>query len=131
VATAEACYSGGARPADRVELVDEDDCRGRLLRLGEQVTHARRPDTDDRLDELGGGQREERHVRLARDRPREQGLPGAGWAREEHAVRNPATELSVPLRMTQEVDDLCQLRLRFVDARHVRERDAVAGRLVS
>ena len=46
-------------------------------------------------------------------------------------MRNPATELSVPLRMTQEVDDLCQLRLRFVDARHVRERDAVAGRLVS
>ena len=46
-------------------------------------------------------------------------------------MRNPATELSVPLRMTKEVDHLCQLRLRFVDARHVRERDAVASRLVS
>ncbi len=32
--------------------------------------------------------------------------------------------------MPQEVDDLRQLRLRFVDPRDVRECDAIAGRLV-
>ena len=42
VAAAEARDPGRARPADRVELVDEDDRRRRLLRLREQVAHARR-----------------------------------------------------------------------------------------
>ena len=92
VAAAEAGDAGRARAADRVELVDEHDRRGGLLRLREQVAHARRADADDRLDELGRRHREERHVGLARDRPREQRLAGAGRAREQHAVRDPAAE---------------------------------------
>jgi len=56
-----------ARAADRVELVDEDDRRGCLLGLGEQVSHPRSPDAHDRLDELGGRDREERRVCLAGD----------------------------------------------------------------
>ena len=66
-----------ARAADRVELVDEDDRRRGLLGLGEQVADARRADADDRLDELRGGDREERGVRLAGDRPRQQRLAGS------------------------------------------------------
>ena len=71
------------------------------------------------------------HVRLARDRPREQRLARARRAGEQDAVRDPAAELLVLLGMTQEVDDLRQLRLRLVDPGDVRERDPVAGRLVS
>ena len=86
-----------ARAADRVELVDEDD-RGRgLLGLREQVAHARGADADDRLDELRRRDREERGVRLARDRAREQRLAGPRRAREEHAVRHPPAEAPVAL----------------------------------
>ena len=67
-----------ARAADRVELVDEDDRRRGLLGLGEQVAHARGADADDRLDELRGRDREERGVRLAGDRARQQRLAGPG-----------------------------------------------------
>ena len=74
VAAAEAGNTRRARSADRVKLVDEHDRRRSLLRLGEEVAHTRCADTDDRLDELGRRHREERDVRLTRDRPREQGL---------------------------------------------------------
>ena len=46
-------------------------------RLREQVAHARGADADDRLDELRRRDREERGVRLAGDRAREQRLAGA------------------------------------------------------
>src|SRR6185312_6553709 len=131
VAAAEAGRAGGARAADGVELVDKDDRRRGFLRLGEEVANARGADPDDRLDELGGGLREERHLSLARDRPGQQRLAGSGRAREQHAVRDPATELAVLLGVAQEVDDLCQLRLRLVDSRDVREGDPVARELVA
>ena len=113
-----------ARAADRVELVDEDDRRRRLLGLGEQVAHPRGADADDRLDELRSGDREERRVRLARDRAREQRLAGAGRAREQHAVGHAPAQASVALGVSQEVDDLRQLGLGLVDPGDVVEGDA-------
>ena len=112
-----------ARAPDRVDLVDEDD-RGRVLaRLLEQIAHARRADADDHLDELRGAHREEGHARLAGDRPREQRLAGAGRADEQHALRRGSAEARVLLGLLQEVDDLDQLVLGFVDARDVLEGD--------
>ena len=87
VAAAEpAAAAAGA--ADRVELVDEDDRRGGLLGLLEQVAHARGADADDHLDELRGGRREERHAGLARDRAGQQRLAGARRAGQQHAARD-------------------------------------------
>jgi hypothetical protein len=60
-----------ARLAERIELVDEDDARRGLLRLFEQVAHARRADADEHLDECRAADREERHRRLAGDGARE------------------------------------------------------------
>ena len=125
VSAAESCDPGSSRPPDRVELVDEDDRRRSLLRLSEQIPHARGAHSDDRLDELGRGDREEGSVGLTRNGSCEERLAGARRAREQHAVRNPATELSVLLRMAEEVDDLAQLLLRLVDARNVLEGHAV------
>merc|ERR1719258_242192 len=59
-----------ARAADGVDLVDEDDARRVLLRLAEEVTHARGTHADEHLDELGARGRDEGHARLARDRAR-------------------------------------------------------------
>ena len=120
-----------ARTADRVELVDEDDRRRLLLRLAEQVAHARGADADDRLDELRGRHREERRARLAGDGPREQRLAGSGRPAQEDAARDPAAEPAVLLRVAQEVDDLGQLLLRLVDAGDVGERHGLAARLVA
>jgi hypothetical protein len=58
-------------------------------------------------------------------------LPVPGQTREQHTMRYPTAELLVLLWMTQEVDDLHQLRLRLVDPGDVRECDAIARRLVS
>src|SRR5438477_251413 len=78
--------------ADRVDLVDEDDAWGVALRLIEQVTHPRRADADEHLDELGARDREERHAGLAGDRAREHRFAGAGRPDQEHAARDPRAE---------------------------------------
>ncbi len=126
VAAAEAGRAGGTRAADRVELVDEHDGgRGRLC-LREEVADAGCADADDRFDELGCGQREERHSRLARDRAGEERLPGPGRAAQKDPVGDPAAEPKVFLRAAKEVDDLGELVLRLIDPRDVREGDGLA-----
>ena len=121
VAAAEA---GAAMAADRVDLVDEDDAGGVLLRLLEHVAHAGGADADEHLDEVRAGDGEERHVGLARDRTGGQGLTGAGRADEQHAARNAAAEALEFLRIAQELHDLLQVLLGLVDAGDVVEGDA-------
>src|SRR5262249_17769379 len=69
-----AAESGTAVTADGVDLVDEDDRGRRVLRLLEQVAHARRADADEHLDEIGAADREERHARFTGDGLRKQRL---------------------------------------------------------
>ena len=121
VAAAEA---GAAMAADRVDLVDEDDAGGVLLRLLEHVAHAGGADADEHLDEVRARDGEERHVGLARDGSRRQGLTGAGRADEQHAARNAAAEALEFLRIAQELHDLLQVLLGLVDAGDVVEGDA-------
>ncbi len=120
VTTAEA---GAAMAADRVDFVDEDDAGRMLLGLLEHVAHARGADADEHLDEVGTGDREERHLGFARDGARQQRLAGAGRAHHEHALRNLAAQLLELGRVLEEVDDLAHFLLGLVDARDVREGD--------
>src|SRR5581483_8013910 len=60
-----AADTGAAMAADRVELVDENDARRRLLFLLEQIAHAAGAETDEHLDEVRAGNREERNAGLA------------------------------------------------------------------
>ena len=85
------------RAADRVKLVDEDDCRRCRLGLAEKVAHAGGADADDRLDEFRGGDREEGRVGLARHGPGEQRLPRPWSAEQQNAVGHPSAELLVAL----------------------------------
>ena len=57
--------AGAPALADGIDLVDEDDRGCRLARRREEISHPRRADADEQLDEAGPGQREERHVRFA------------------------------------------------------------------
>src|SRR5262249_25589508 len=102
VAAAEA---RAAVPADGVDLVHEDDARGGLLGLLEQVAHARGADADEHLDEVGAGDGEERHASLAGHRPREQRLTGAWRAVEQDALRDPRAERLELLRVLEELLD--------------------------
>ncbi len=111
-----------AGPSDGVDLVDEHDGGRDLARLGEQLPDPARADAHDHLDELRGRGREERHPRLPRDRPRQQRLARAGRAREQHSPGHPGAHLPVGVRVLQEVDDIVELALDLVDARHVLER---------
>jgi hypothetical protein len=121
VAAGDVRASGRARSADRVEFVDEDDRRGFVLGLLEQVTHPRGANPDDHLDELGGRDLKERHAGLPRHRAGHQRLPGARTSGQQHAARHPAPQPGEPGRVAQEVDDLGQVPLGLVDPGHVVE----------
>jgi hypothetical protein len=95
----------------------------RLLGLLEQVAHARSADADEHLDEVGAGDREERHARLACDRARQQRLTGAGRAVEQDALRDPRAQRLELLRVLEELLDLLELLDGLVDARDVLEAD--------
>ena len=131
VSAADPTHVSRARAADRVELVDEDDRRRRLLGLLEQIANARRADADDRLDELRGRDREEGGLRLAGDRAGQQRLAGSRRPIEQHAARDARAELGVALRVLEEVHHLDQLVLGLVDPGHVLEADPFlrAGRV--
>src|SRR5690606_35542101 len=101
-----AAEAGAALAADRVDLVDEDDARRVLLGLLEQIAHAGGADTDEHLDEVGTGDRVERHPGLTGDRARQQRLAGAGWAVEQHALGDLRPERLVAAGVLQEVLDL-------------------------
>ena len=125
VAAADPAHVARARAADRVQLVDEDDRRRRLLGLLEQVAHARGAHAHDRLDELRGRHGEEGGVSLARDRAGQQRLAGSGRPVEQRAARDSGAELRVALRVLEEVHDLHQLVLGVIDSGHVVEGDSL------
>ena len=85
---------------NRVNLVDEDDAWCMLLGLLEHVAHPRCADTDEHLDEVRAGDREERNFRLARDGARKQRLTGSGGPYHQHSARDLAAELLKLRRIT-------------------------------
>ncbi len=120
VAAAEA---GAAVASDGVDLVHEDDARGVLLGLLEEVAHARGADADEHLDEVRARDREERHARLAGDRAREERLAGARRPVQQHALGYTRAERLEFLRVLEELLYLVQLLDRLVDAGDIAEGD--------
>jgi hypothetical protein len=88
---------------------------------------SRRADANEHLHELGAGDGEEGHLRLARHRLGEQRLARAGRAHQQHALGHPPAQAAVALGLPQEVHDLAQLVLGLVHAGDVLERDAGVG----
>mmetsp|Transcript_30122 Transcript_30122/g.103628 ORF Transcript_30122/g.103628 Transcript_30122/m.103628 type:complete len:359 (+) Transcript_30122:838-1914(+) len=113
-----------ALAANGVNLVDEDDARRVLLRVGEQRADARRADADEHFHELGARRGDEGHARLAGARASEQRLARARGALEEHAARGLGADLGVLFRELEELDDLGQFELGRVATRHVGKGDA-------
>ena len=101
-------HRAGATLADRVDLVQEDQRRRLLLRLLEQLADARGAQADEHLHELRARHEEERDVRLAGDRAREQRLAAPGRSEQQHALGDAPAQPLVLLRVLQEVDDLAR-----------------------
>ena len=79
--------------ADGVELVDEDDRRLVLARLGEQPPDAGGAEAGEHLDERCGRLGEELRAGLAGDRLGQQRLAGAGRPVQQHALGHAAPSL--------------------------------------
>ena len=123
-----AAQARAAVPSDRVDLIDEDNARGVLLSLLEEVPDTRGADSDEHFDEIGAGDREEGNVGLSGDRARQECLARAGGAHQEDALGDLASELLELLGVLQELDDLLQLDLGFLDAGDVLEGDLLLCR---
>ena len=111
--------------ADGVQLVDEDQARRLGLGLGEEVPDPRGADAHEELDEVGAGEREERHARLAGHRAGQQRLAGARSADQEDALGNPPAQRAVLSGRPEELDDLLQLGDDLVMTGDVLEGDAL------
>jgi hypothetical protein len=108
-----------AAAAGGVDLVDEQDGGRRRPHRREQVAHPRGPDADQRLDELRPAHREEGHPGLARGRPGQQRLAGAGQAEQQHALGWLGAQGGVARGLGEVADDLLQLGHGLVGARDV------------
>src|SRR5690606_6114877 len=115
--------TGATMATHGVDLVDEDDAGGLLLGGVEHVTHARGTNTDEHLDEVGTGNREEEYLGLAGNRLGEQRLAGTGLADHQHTARDTAAQALVLVGVAQEVDEFLHVFLGFIHARHVGEGD--------
>ena len=105
-----------ARRAHGVELVDEDDRRGVLARLLEELADARGAEPGEHLDERRGALRVEICSRSARDCLGEQRLPRAGRPVQKDAPRHASSEALEALAVAEELHHLFELGLRLVEA---------------
>ena len=105
------------------------------MRLGvepgaaEDLAHAGGAGSDEDLDELGRGGRQERDAGLGRDRLGEQGLAAAGRARQDHAADDLAADLAQQGAVLDELDHLPGLALGLGEADDVAELDVDLGRV--
>ena len=111
-----AAETGASLTTDCVDLVDEYDRRSDLLCLIEQVPDTACADTDVQLNEVGAGDGQELHSRLARNGLCKQGLAGTRRSYEQDALGNPCAHAGERLGVTEEVNDLTQLLLFLVGA---------------
>ena len=124
VATAKA---GTTLTTNGVDLVNEDDAGGIFLGLLEQIAHTAGTDADEHFDELGAGDREERHTRLTSDCLGQKGLAGAGRTNQQHTFGDLGADGCEAIRILEEVDHLGQLKLGAFDAGNVGESDLGGG----
>src|SRR5437773_40800 len=111
--------------ADRVNLVDENDARGRFLALLEHVADARGANAYEHFHEIGAADRKEWDIRFARDGARQQRLAGARRSDQKNALGNAAAEFLEFFWITQKLDELLHFILCFLDTGDIAKCDFV------
>src|SRR6202007_2530019 len=91
--------------SDRINFIYKDDARGILLALLEKVADTAGAHPHKHSDEVRPENREERHVGLAGNRTRQQGLARSRRADQQHAFRNTPAKLLEFLRIFPKLDN--------------------------
>jgi len=107
-----------------VQLIDEDDARGVLFRLGKKVPHPCGSHAHKHLDKVGTAHAEKRNPRFPRHRLGQQRLARARSSHQEHALGNFASKALEFFRVFQKFHNLLEFRLGLLDPRHIVEGDA-------
>src|SRR2546423_1331133 len=115
--------SSAAVTSDSVDFIDEDDAGSVFLAVLKQVAYAAGAHADEHLDEIRTGNGEERYVRLTGDGAGQQGLAGSWRSNQQNAFWNTASQFLKLLRFAEELDDLLELFLGFLNSGHVLEGD--------
>ena len=118
-----AAHAGAAVASNGVDLVDEDDAGRVLLGLLEKVADAAGANTNEHLNEVRAGDREERNTGFASDGAGQQRLAGARRSEEQHSLGDPRPKRLELLRVLEEFFDLVKFFDRLVDASDVTEGD--------
>src|SRR6516165_3630056 len=103
--------AGAAMTSDGIDFVDEDDARGILLALLEQIPDPAGADADKHLHKIRARNGKERHIRFPGHGPCQQGLACSRRSDQQHPLRNSSAQLLKFLRLTQELDNLPQFFL--------------------
>ena len=89
-----------------INLVDEDDARGFLFCLSEQVAHTTCTHADEHFNEVGAAHREERHAGLSCNGLSQQRLSGSRRADKQRSLGDFAAKVGVFFRVFQELYNL-------------------------
>ena len=106
-----------------VDLIDENDTRGVLLGLLEQVSDSGCADADKHLNEVGAADGKERHARFSCSRLGDIGFTGSRRSYQQDSLRDPRTQAVILGRVLEEIDDLLQFFFFFFQAGYVIEGD--------
>ena len=118
-----AAEPGPAKPAHRIDFINEDNAGRMLLTLFEQISDSRRAHADKHLHEVGPANVEERHARFPGDGLCQERLPCSGRSDNQHALWDSTAQLLKFPGIFQELDNLLDLFFRFIDTGHISERN--------
>ena len=101
-----AAQARAAMASYRVNFINEYDAGGIFLALFEQITHPARAYSYEHFDKVRAGNREERNIGFACNRPSQQRFTCARRSNQQNSLGNPPTQFLELLRLAQELDDL-------------------------
>ena len=116
---------------DGIDFVDEDDTGRVFFRIGKQIAHAARSDTNEHLNEFRSVHGVKRSTRFSRDSAREQRLAGSWRSHEQDAFGNAASQALKLLRLAQVLDDFQQIVFDPFESGYILEQDRLLCGFVS
>ncbi|KAI6772494.1 hypothetical protein HG530_003452 [Fusarium avenaceum] len=119
VVTTEASAALLSGTSNCVNLIDKDDTGSILAAFGKQISHTRRTDTHEHLNEFGTAHTEEGHSRLASRGLGKQRLSSTRRASQDSTSRDLGTQLLELLRLLQEANKLHDLSLGLLKASNI------------
>ena len=114
-----AAKSASSSSGNCIDLIDENDTWGILLRILEQIPDTGRSHTDKHLYEVRSRNRKKRNPGLSGNCFCKKGLTGSRRSLQKHSFWNSCSHLNIFLRRFQEIDNLCKLFFFFLQPRNI------------